>query len=177
MNAMPFSSITKAFAVKLLSNLAALDISTRSIVLHGLWIRRRFQIVAATTSGVRVDEATPDYENSTLTLPIVNDWAYIVAECSRFGASVAGRARKHKAFDRVKNSAGESCIVHACHHVSLCGAHRGPWPDAVLSATDPAPACVACAVASTSVPAFRARFHPAATKKASLADVSVGVGS
>ena len=86
MNALPFSSITKAFAGKLLAGLSAMDISSRSIVLHGLWIRRRFQIVAATTSGVRVDEATPDYENSTLTLPVVDDWAYIVAECSRFGA-------------------------------------------------------------------------------------------
>lgn len=160
--AVPFSSVTKAWAQKLCARLVALDVPTRSVGLRGRWVRRRFQLVGGHDSETTVTEATPDYENGTLTLPIVDDWDYLVRECSRFGASMAGRARKERRFERVLNGDGRACIVHAYHHVSLCGGHRGPWPDSVLSESDPTPACAACTKASSSTPAFRARFHPAA---------------
>lgn len=171
----PFSSITKAWATRLCAGLVALDVPSRSVVLRGRWIRRRFQLVDAHESEISVTEATPDYEALTLTLPIVADWDFFVRECSRFGATVAGQARKAKAFDRVLNADGKACIVHAYHHVSLCGAHRGPWPDSVISETDPTPACASCAKAASVTPAYRARFHPASVAMASGANVPISL--
>jgi hypothetical protein len=147
-----FSSVKKgkamSFCQRLNDNKGA---NFHSVVFRGCWKDRRFVIEKILISEDHVTEAVSNSKDLTLTLPIVDDWDYYLREFARFGASISALYRKQKLFENVGGH-----IIHAYHHVALCGA-RGPWAGVPLTL---AVTCEMCANVANSVPKYRARYHP-----------------
>jgi hypothetical protein len=152
-----FSALTKTgaegFARVLLQNPDVFP----AITLHGEWQKRRL-VIRTLSQSPPVAGAVPDYEALTLTLPLVEDPEYYVHECARFGAAAASRYRAREAgrFESEIGIDGRAHLVHAFHHVALCGYRKWPLHDSVVSS----PRCEHCAAVAATMPKHRARFHP-----------------
>lgn len=153
--ATPFSALKKTSAARFTRTLSTNTAGVESLRFLGQWVDRRF-VIANLEPADLVTEPIHDLEALSLTLPIVTDPAYYVRECSRFGAVIAAMFRKRKSFENVVGADGYGHVVHAFHHVALCG-HRGPWGE---TKSEFAGACTDCQRVAATRPNFRARMHP-----------------
>ena len=133
----------------------------------GAWQARRFVIENLVAIYGSVNEVTSDTEAGTLTLPIGADANTIVTECRRFGGRVERIQRdRNNRFELVANTENETVqIVHAFHHVALCGS-RGPWYSS-FSMSNGGDECVRCRKVALTKPEHRARWHPSLLPKPS----------
>jgi len=132
--------------------------SANGIRLHGAWLQRRFVIVRYSHPPTRVEQPLAHIDADELDLPTGLAPERFVAEARSFGMRIEALRRRIKTFEIEEDVDGVSHIVHAFHHIAVCG-FRGPWPHgpAVVST----PTCQTCLIASAIRPVFRARFHPA----------------
>ena len=159
----PFTSMSKAAAKRFVARMPQADhLGVLAICLHGDWRNRRFVINRVTASDRTVDEAIFDIDGLTLTVPLIVNETDFSSATRSFGAKIERIFRdRHDEFEHVTGGDGEMHIVHAFHHVALCG-YNGPFPDLpVESPTD----CVGCVDVGASRPAHRVRYHPAARKR------------
>lgn len=161
--ARPFSALTKAGSTRFTGTLFTNRALTPSIRFVGAWRDRRFVIVNLEPADPVV-AAHHDLEGLTLTLPVVADADYYVRECARFGAVVAAAFRKRGEFENIVGSDSKGHIVHAFHHVALCG-FKGPWS---ISKSSFAGACADCQRVASTPPAHRALMHPLTKKQMEL---------
>ena len=147
------AKLAKGFAL-------AATASVSGIEFVGAWQARRFVIENLIAIYGSVNEVTSNTEAGTLTLPIGADANTIVTECRRFGGRVERIQRdRNNHFELVATTENETVhIVHAFHHVALCGS-RGPWP-ASFSMSNGGDECVRCRMVASTKPAHRARWHP-----------------
>lgn len=126
----------------------------------GAWQVRRFVIENLIAIYGRGNEVTSDTEAGTLTLPIGADANTIVTECRRFGGRVERIQRdRNNHFELVATNENETVhIVHAFHHVALCGS-RGPWTSS-FSMSNAGEECVRCRSIAATKLEHRARWHP-----------------
>ena len=106
------------------------------------------------------NEITYVTEKFTLTLPIGAEKETIVRESRRFGGRVERQqGDRNKHFDFVNGENETVHMVHAFHHVALCG-FKGPWGS---SFTNPSggEGCLRCLDVASTKPAYRARWPPA----------------
>ena len=155
-----FTSMSKAAAKRFVARMPQADLlGVLAICLHGDWQNRRFVINSVTASDRTVNEATFDIDGLTLTVPLSVNEAEFSSASRSFGAKIERIFRdRHDQFEHVTGGDGEVHIVHAYHHVALCG-YSGPFPDPPAAMpTD----CSGCADVGASRPAHRVRYHPAA---------------
>ena len=154
------AKLAKGFAL-------AATASVSGIEFVGAWQARRFVIENLIAIYGSVNEVTSDTEAGTLTLPIGADANTIVTECRRFGGRVERIQRdRNNHFELVATIENETVhIVHAFHHVALCGS-RGPWPSS-FSMSNGGDECVRCRSIAATKPEHRARWHPSLLPKPS----------
>ena len=154
-----FTGMSKAAARRFVARMPqANELGVLAICLHGAWRNRRFVINAVTASDRIVDEAIFDLDGLTLTVPLSVNEADFSSATRSFGAKIERIFRdRHDEFERVTGGDGEIHIVHAYHHVALCG-YSGSFPDLPITMPDD---CVGCGDVGASRPAHRVRYHPA----------------
>ena len=150
-----FAAMTKAGSARFTNTLFTNRALVQSIRFVGAWHQRRF-VVDSIEPADLVCEAVHDLEGLTLTLPVVADPDFYVRACARFGAVVAAAFRKRGGFENVVGSDAKGHVVHAFHHVALCG-FKGPWS---FSKSPFAGACVDCQRVASTPPKHRASMHP-----------------
>ena len=156
-----FSALATDRATKLAVGFAqAATAGVSGVQFVGAWQARRFVIKNLVAIYVSVNEVTFDTEAGTLTLPIGADANTIVTECRRFGGRVERIKRdRNNHFELVATNENETVhIVHAFHHVALCGS-RGPWTSS-FSISNGGDECVRCRKFAVTKPEHRARWHP-----------------
>lgn len=153
--AIPFSAVKKVGAERFTRALCSNTAGVTSLCFRGQWQDRRFVIVNLEPADL-VTEPIHDLENLSLTLPVVTDPSFYVRECARFGAVVAAMFRSRKVFENAIGADGYGHVVHAFHHVALCG-HKGQWCE---SKPEFAGACLDCQKVASTRPNHRARMHP-----------------
>ena len=134
----------------------------------GAWQARRFVIENLVAIYGSVNELIFDTEAMTLTLPIGADADTIVSECRRFGGRIERIKRdRNNRFELVASIENETLhLIHAFHHVALCGS-RGPWPPS-FSISNGGEECARCQMVAATKPEHRARWHPSLLTEVSL---------
>lgn len=164
-NGRAFSAMSVPAATRLAAGLVrASELGvTGGLQLIGSWRNRRFVVSAMQpVYGHLTAAPLEDLESLSLTLPLGADASTIARETRRFGARVERLVRDQCNHFEVVPSLGdtESHVVHAYHHVALCG-HRGPWPEASEAGGTDRERCQLCHDISATAPNHRARYHPA----------------
>ena len=167
-----FCSFKKGDSERFVGNLIRNRYRLAGVTFVAAWCGRKLCILKIERELLPVTQPSHDIEGLRLRLPIVDDPAYYVRECMKFGSSVASAYRKVRVFERVLGSDGAVHIAHAYHHVCLCG-HRGPFDadgDVVFEIDSSARMCSACDEDASKPKSFRARYHPIspATKTAQV---------